>query len=547
MCIGKWNSNFDSTPVNLIYITGVEMLKLKMYNQIQLLKRQGYLQTEISKKLKIDSKTSSKYYKMNEDEYRSYQKSLMFRDKVLFQYEKEILEVYEQNEYKKLNMSALYDYLEEKYGTLPCNEKTLRNYISYLLKTGKLKLKEEIRTYSKVPELPLGKQMQLDFGEYRCKSGLKLYIFVAVLSASRYKYVSFQDHPFKTLEVIHHLLDCFDYFGGISQEMVIDQDKLLVSSENSGDIIYTKDFKYFIEECSIKMYVCRKSDPETKGKIENVVKYVKGNFLSIRNFKMLKEANIDVLKWLKRRANGKISQSTKQIPGILIEKERVKLRPILNSIYRKDTLRVREKRTVNEKACISVKTCRYQLPTKYRNITVEVYITKQKLFVFDHCTGKEIISYELSLIPGKVISKREYKREKQKTAKELKSQVINMFSEEKWNCFVARNFQSFPRYVRDQCIEAKRYFLNDEIDSSILNQALQYCLENETPSFANLNDTYTHFKKEHENRDESNQNISPSSEVLGHQNVHKTLPVSSRNLNVYRDLVGDRGVEHETL
>jgi hypothetical protein len=120
------------------------MLKVKIYNQIQLLKRQGYSQAEITKKLKIDSKTSSKYYKMDEEEYRSYQKSLMFRDKVLFQYEKEILEMYNKNEYKKLNMCALYDYLEEKYGTLPCNEKTLRNYIGYLLKSGKLILNEEI-------------------------------------------------------------------------------------------------------------------------------------------------------------------------------------------------------------------------------------------------------------------------------------------------------------------------------------------------------------------------------------------------------------------
>jgi len=59
---------------------------------------------------------------------------------------------------------------------------------------------------------------------------------------------------------------------------VIDQDRLMVVSENAGDIIYTHDFKYFIEEQEIGMYVCRKEDPETKGKIENVVKYIKCNW-----------------------------------------------------------------------------------------------------------------------------------------------------------------------------------------------------------------------------------------------------------------------------
>jgi len=57
------------------------------------------------------------------------------------------------------------------------------------------------------------------------------------LAASRYKHVIFQDHPFKTIEVIHHLLNCYDYFGGVPEELVIDQDSLMVVSENAGDII----------------------------------------------------------------------------------------------------------------------------------------------------------------------------------------------------------------------------------------------------------------------------------------------------------------------
>ncbi len=232
------------------------------------------------------------------------------------------LEVYKMNEFHKLNMSAVYDYLEEKYGTLAGNEQTLRNYIGYLIQTDKLRLNEKIRLYKKVPELPFGRQMQLDFGQHRCRSGFKLYIFASLLSASRYKYVIFQDHPFRTKEVICHLLNSFDYFKGVPEEIVIDQDGLMVVSENAGDIIYTDDFKYFIEEQKIRMYVCRASDPETKGKIENLIKYVKRNLLCIRDFKSVDEANESNFKWLKRRANGKISQATKQIPALLIEHER---------------------------------------------------------------------------------------------------------------------------------------------------------------------------------------------------------------------------------
>ena len=512
------------------------MIRKKMYKKIQSFRRQGYSRNEISAELGIDPKTTAKYFQMEEEEFQAYRKDHMFRDKVFAEYEGDIVEVYEQNEFAKLNMTSVYDFLEEKHGQLPWAEKTLRNYVNYLIGTEKLSLDENIRTYTKVPELPFGKQMQLDFGQYRCRSGLKLFIFAAVLSASRYKYVIFQDHPFKTKEVIDHMLNCYDYFGGIPKELVIDQDSLMVVSENAGDIIYTDDFRYFIEEQDIRMYVCRKSDPETKGKIENVIKYVKYNFFNTRDFLNIDEANESVIEWLKRRANGKISQATKQIPALLIKHEREHLRPVRNSIFRKESLIGREERLVNEKACISVDACGYQLPLKYRNKTVDIYVTNHKLFVFDLYTGEEIVGYERSPIPGKILCKREYKRETEKTAQELKALVSDIFEGENWKKFTARNFKAFSRYVRDQCLEAKRYFFDNDIDIEILEQALEYCLENDTPSFANLNDTYAYFKREHEREDLEILTLNTD-----YQGGHEPLKVTARDLSVYKEIISSRG------
>ena len=512
------------------------MIREKMYEKVQLFKRQGYSISEISSGMEIDPKTAAKYYAMDRRQFKAYQKKHMFRDKVFEEYEKDILKVYEINEFQRINMSAVYDYLEEKYGTLLGTEQTLRNYIDYLITTDKLRLNEKIRLYRKVPELPFGRQMQLDFGQYKCKSGLKLYIFVSLLSASRYKYVTFQDHPFRAREVIHHLLDSFDYFGGVPLEIVIDQDSLLVVSENYGDIIYTDDFEYFIEEQELKMYVCRAQDPESKGKIENLIKYVKQNFLSIRDFRSTDEANKSSLKWLRRRANGKISQATKKIPAYLIDEERKHLRPLKNSIFRKDSLMGREQRIVSDKAYISVGASSYQLPLKYQNKTVEIYLTTHKLFVFDLWTGEEILCYELSPIPGRMFSKRKCTRETEKKAKELKALVFKMFESRNWKSFTEKNFKSFPRYVRDQCLEAKRYFLTKDIDLDILEQALKYCLKNDTLSFSNLNDTYTYFER----ASQASHVSLPEIAILGseYQGAHEPLEVTERNLSVYKELVG---------
>ncbi len=162
-------------------------------------------------------------------------------------------------------------------------------------------------------------------------------------------------------------------------------------------------------------------------------------------------------------------------------------------------------------------------------------MTKHKVIVFDIYTGEEIVEYDLSLIPGKDISKREYRRENEKTLQELKDHVVDMFESENWKRFIAINFQAFPRYVRDQCVEAKRYFDVKDIDIFILERALEYCLENNTPSFANLNDTYAYFKREHEREDLEIPTLS-----LDYQGDHKPLSVTARDLSVYKEIINQQ-------
>jgi transposase len=517
-------------------LTGAGMITKAMFRQVQAFRRQGFSKASIVKALELDPKTVAKYFAMEEEDFRAYRQEHLVRDKVFESYRKEILEVYEANSFRRLEVASVYDYLEERYGALPANEQSLRNFIGYLIQTDGLRLDETARLYTKVPELAFGKQMQLDFGQYRCPSGLRLYIFAALLSASRYKFVIFQGQPFRTLDVIRLLLDAFDYFGGRPEELVIDQDRLMVVSENAGDIVCTKDFKHFVDEQEVGLWVCRRADPESKGKIENLVKFTKGNFLSTRDFETVEEANAGVLRWLPRRANGKISQATRQIPAVLIEQERAHLRPLRNSIFRKDSLLGREERTANEKAAISVKACGYQLPPKYRNKTVEIYTTDEELFVFDVYTGREIVAYKLSLIPGQLVSTRTCQRENEKTIEELRAAVSGLFELESWKRFTERNFERFPRYARDQCGEAKRFFASREVVTEVLERAIAYCLENDTMSFTNLKDTYVHFEREGR-RLEPVPAVEPGG--LGH---FKPLPVGQRRLSEYEQAARERAV-----
>lgn len=508
------------------------MVIKSMYLKILLFKQKGYSKSEIAQKLNLNRKTIRKYLNMSKEEYRKYRQSVIERQKSFDKHLEDVLDVYEKNDNKKLPIAAVYDYLEEKFGELPGTEKTFRNYIHYLEGKNLLIYEDPGRRYQQVPELAYGKQLQIDFGEYKTKSGLKLYIFAAVLSASRYKYFKFQDKPFTTTDLIGHLLDCFDYIEGMPEEIVIDQDSVMVVSENYGDIIYTKDFAYFIEEMGLKMYVCRKADPETKGKVENGIKYIKYNFLSVRDFTELEEANRSLSAWLVRRANGKISQATKKIPADMFEEEKNHLRALVNSIFRKDNLIGREERTADDKGYISVDSCQYSLASRYKNKVVEIYKTEKQIFVFDLNTGEEIFCHNVSLIPGKKITAKEHRRETEKTVNELKQEVLDMFTLDNWKRIAEKNFKAYPRYVRDQCLLARKYY--DELtDTDLVNEAVEFCLKNERYSMKDLFDTYNYYLSFKKQKDSEGQE-SEGKEVVNIVMERNPVKVATRDIEVYK-------------
>ena len=92
------------------------MVKKAMYQKILQLKLQGYPQTTIAEKLNIDRKTVRKYWRMSEERFREQRQSFLSREKSFVVYKEDILEIYKNNDFERLPMAAVYDYLEELHG-----------------------------------------------------------------------------------------------------------------------------------------------------------------------------------------------------------------------------------------------------------------------------------------------------------------------------------------------------------------------------------------------------------------------------------------------
>jgi len=244
-----------------------------MYSEIKLLKEIGLKKSQIARKLNISRPTINKYLKMSPDEFDGFIKEMKVRKKKPEPYSNEILSWLK--EFPDLSAAQVFDWLEEKYKMLPFSEETLRRYIRFLRQKHNILKIPKTRDYEGVEELPMGKQMQVDFGEIKVKKEdgkyIRLYVMCFVLGYSRYKYCEWQSRPFTTSDIIRIHENAFEYYGGMPEEIVYDQDHVILVSENHGDLIYTREFAGYHQRRKFKIYMCRKADPESKGYVKTSV------------------------------------------------------------------------------------------------------------------------------------------------------------------------------------------------------------------------------------------------------------------------------------
>ena len=83
----------------------------------------------------------------------------------------------------------------------------------------------------------------------------------------------------------------------------------------NGTFKLCKTFEEYIEQVKFKPVFCKPYDPESKGKIEAVVKYFKFIFANHRAYKGIDNLNAAFHRWLERTGNTKIHQTTKKVPS----------------------------------------------------------------------------------------------------------------------------------------------------------------------------------------------------------------------------------------
>jgi len=453
-----------------------------MYHEVHQEKRTGMTPSQIASYLVMDARTVKKYLAMSEQEYIDFQEQLNQRTKKLVDYEDYIkgrLELC-----PEASSAQVHDWLKERFTDFnDVSIKTVYNFVLYVRNKYNLLKVFSTREYSQVEELAYGQQAQADFGEYNMTDvdgkRKKVYFFAMVLSRSRYKIAIFFDHPYTAASAIEAHEQAFRFFEGYPRELVYDQDKVLLVDENKGNLILTEAFRSYHQSCPFKLRFCRKSDPESKGKVENVIKYIKYNFLRGRSYFGIPLLNDQVIEWLRRTANSKVHSTTQKVPAIEWALEKEHLSP-LNQIF--SIAPENPSYNVRKDNVIFFKGCSYSLPMgTFQKPKTEVIVRQQEdKLVICNSDGVEIIRHEVSLLKGVQVRNNNHYRDHSKGVKELIQQVALLFTDQQKATGYLENIHAqVPRYARDQinivAATGKKY-TKEQMDS-----ALEYCLENNIP------------------------------------------------------------------
>jgi len=197
----------------------------------------------------------------------------------------------------------------------------IRDYLQHIRPTNK-------QAFIRFESEP-GKQMQIDWGHFGSlpygDTKRKLYALAVIESYSRMIYVEFAHS--QSQSVLHQcLLNAFIFFGGTSKEIVVDN-MLTAVIERQGRLVRFNDaFLTFLMPFKIDPIACNPGAPHEKGKVENVIKYLRRNFWPLRTFTDLFDVNRQVRKWMDIVANVRVHQTTLKRPTERFKE--VQLRPM---------------------------------------------------------------------------------------------------------------------------------------------------------------------------------------------------------------------------
>lgn len=184
-------------------------------------------------------------------------------------------------------------------------------------------------------ETPAGFQGQVDFGTFQLPWGRR-HALLVVLGYSRLLWLRF--YPRQTMQTLTRGLEsAFESFGGVPQELLFDQMRSVVISDDrlSGhSLMLNAEFLRFAAHWGFRPRACRPYRARTKGKVERPIRYLRQSFFYGRTFLNDEDLNEQSARWLEQVANARRHRTVREAPRLRFERdERQTLQPLASRPY----------------------------------------------------------------------------------------------------------------------------------------------------------------------------------------------------------------------
>lgn len=300
-----------------------------------------------------------------------------------------------------------------------------------------------------------------------------MHFVVFVLSYSRLMYVGLSPRPIDTATFVRLHDAAFHYFGGCPEECVYDQTRLVVLHEQYRELDLNPAFAAYATAAGFRIHACEGYDPESKGKVEAGVKYVKGNALAGEVFGDWGHLEAHVRQWLDEVANVRQHGTTGEAPRVRFERdEQEQLGPYLTpaSLAPQGPA---ETRKVDKTGLLSWRANKYSAPMAYQGSRVGVRAEAGELVLSDLESGEVIARHVISQDKGTVVRNNDHYRDKAARVADLEATIGEQVGQTTGARLCGLLKATSPRIYKDQLVALRELLRqHGDLPQALLDQLI---------------------------------------------------------------------------
>jgi hypothetical protein len=200
---------------------------------------------------------------------------------------------------------------------------------------------------------------------------------------------------------------------------------VVIIGETFRELELNQRFHQYATSAGFQIRACEGYDPESKGRVEAGVKYVKGDGLYGESFADFPAVQAHLARWLEETANIRTHGATGEAPQVRYERDE---RPAMGTYLSPPGIAELERtpaqtRKADKTGLIAYQANKYSVPLAYQRATVGVVEDDGQLLICALDSGQIVARHPLACGKGEVFKNTHHYRDRDEQVAELEGQI----------------------------------------------------------------------------------------------------------------------------